>query len=167
MPRPAALKKDFVFVLLAIAVLSILTIFLTLRGHVGKSTAVGTVPEFNAEQGEKPKEVTTPTGLKYTDLKIGTGEKAEIGSVVQVHYTGTFKDGTQFDSSKGKRPYSLTIGKGEVIKGWEEGLQGMRAGGKRKLVIPYQLAYGEGGRPPKIPPKAELHFELELVAVSN
>src|SRR5262245_8363528 len=105
MPRSAAMKKDFAFVLLAIAVLSVLTIFLTLRGHMGKNTGGGTVPEVNAEQNDKPKEVTTPTGLKYIDLKVGTGDKAEMGSTVAVHYTGWFKDGKEFDSSKGKRPY--------------------------------------------------------------
>jgi FKBP-type peptidyl-prolyl cis-trans isomerase len=170
MPRPAAINRDFAFVLLAIAVLSVLTIVLTLRGHVGKTAAPVEGAELVAEQDdkEKPKEVTTPTGLKYTDLKVGTGEKAEIGTTVEVHYKGWTTDPTKpFDSSIGKRPYPVTIGKTSVIKGWHEGLQGMRLGGKRLLIIPPELAYGDEGRPPKIPPKAVLTFEVEIVSLSN
>jgi peptidylprolyl isomerase len=119
---------------------------------------------------EVGKEITTDSGLKYIDEKEGTGREAEEGNWVTAHYTGTLKDGTKFDSSydhPGKTPlkFRLASGPGGVIPGWVEGVAGMKEGGKRKLIIPYQLAYGELGRPPAIPPKAELIFEVELVKV--
>ena len=110
--------------------------------------------------------VTTPSGLQYEDEVVGTGQEAKKFDVVEVHYTGTLKDGKKFDSSKDRdTPFALTIGKSRVIKGWTEGLQGMRVGGKRKLIIPPDLAYGPDGRPPVIPPKAELTFEVELLKI--
>jgi FKBP-type peptidyl-prolyl cis-trans isomerase len=125
------------------------------------------------KEGDKPtdkdkneKVVTTNSGLKYIDQKEGTGERAREGDTVAVHYTGWLKDGTKFDSSVDRGvPFELTIGKTRVIKGWTEGLQGMREGGKRKLIIPPDLAYGEEGRPPKIPGNSELTFEIELVKI--
>jgi len=110
--------------------------------------------------------VKTSSGLEYEELQIGSGDPAKAGHTVEVHYTGWLKDGTKFDSSVDrKKPFSFTIGRGMVIEGWEEGVQGMRVGGKRKLIIPYQLAYGERGRPPVIPEKAELTFEVELLKI--
>jgi peptidylprolyl isomerase len=110
--------------------------------------------------------ITTTSGLKYIDLKTGDGrEEARVGSTVMVIYTGTFEDGKQFDTNVGKQPYPVTIGKTSVIKGWHEGLVGMRAGGKRKLIIPPDLAYGKEGRPPVIPPNATLVFEVEVTEV--
>jgi FKBP-type peptidyl-prolyl cis-trans isomerase len=118
----------------------------------------------DADKNEKV--ITTNSGLKYIDLKQGTGERAREGDTVDVHYTGWLKDGTKFDSSVGKDPLTLTIGgKPRVIRGWTEGLQGMRVGGKRKLIIPPDLAYGKPGRPPAIPPDSELTFELELLKI--
>jgi len=111
------------------------------------------------------KVITTASGLKYLELKIGDGKEAKEGSRVKVHYTGTLENGTKFDSSLGKDPYPVTIGKTSVIQGWHEGLTGMKAGGKRKLIIPPKLAYGEDGRPPQIPPNATLIFEVEAVTV--
>jgi len=114
------------------------------------------------EKTEK-KWTKTATGLEYLDEKEGTGAKVKAGDTVEVHYTGTFKDGKKFDSSKDRgQPFSFKVGDGQVIKGWDEGLMGMKVGGTRKLKIPYQLAYGENGRPPTIPPKSELHFDIEL-----
>src|SRR5437762_5083959 len=109
----------------------------------------------------------TATGLEYLDEKEGTGAKVKVGDTVYVHYTGTFKDGKKFDSSKdpGRDPFSFRVGAGQVIQGWEEGLVGMKVGGTRKLKIPYQLAYGENGRPPTIPPKSELYFDIELLRI--
>jgi len=109
----------------------------------------------------------TASGLKIEDSVVGTGEEAVAGKTVEVHYTGTLEDGTKFDSSHDRRkPFSFKLGAGMVIKGWDEGVAGMKVGGKRKLVIPYGLAYGERGHPPVIPPKSELTFDVELLRVS-
>jgi FKBP-type peptidyl-prolyl cis-trans isomerase len=112
------------------------------------------------------KVITTDSGLKYEDMTIGTGAEAKSGSRANVHYTGTLTDGTQFDSSRDRgEPFTFTIDGGEVIRGWDEGVKGMKVGGRRKLTIPYESAYGEEGRPPTIPPKATLIFDVELMGV--
>ena len=104
--------------------------------------------------------------FEVVDLKVGTGAEAKEGSKVKVHYTGTLKSGKKFDSSLDRgKPFEFTIGKGQVIKGWDKGVKGMKVGGKRKLTIPYELAYGEHGKPPTIPPRATLIFEIELLGV--
>ncbi|MFL5342404.1 MAG: FKBP-type peptidyl-prolyl cis-trans isomerase [Gemmataceae bacterium] len=114
----------------------------------------------------EPNYTTTKSGLKYADLAEGTGDKAQAGDTVDVHYTGRLKDGTKFDSSLDRgQPISFRLGAGRVIKGWDEGIAGMRVGGKRKLVIPPDLAYGKEGRPPVIPANAELQFDVELVKI--
>jgi hypothetical protein len=111
-----------------------------------------------------PPEVTTPSGLKYVDLVIGTGQSPKPGQMVTVHYTGTLENGTKFDSSVDRgQPLTFPIGVGRVIKGWDEGVMTMKIGGKRKLIIPPDLAYGVSGRPPVIPPSATLLFEVELL----
>jgi peptidylprolyl isomerase len=105
--------------------------------------------------------------LKYIDAKLGTGELAQPGWKYSVHYTGWLHDGTKFDSSVDRgTPIDFIQGAHRVIPGWDQGFAGMRVGGKRRLFIPYQLAYGEGGRGP-IPPKADLIFDIELVAQSD
>jgi FKBP-type peptidyl-prolyl cis-trans isomerase len=110
---------------------------------------------------------TTQSGLEYTDLKQGSGEPATRGDVVVVHYTGSLTDGKEFDSSLGGQPFSFKLGVGEVIAGWDEGVAGMKVGGKRKLWIPAVLGYGRRGSPPEIPPNAELVFEVELLAIQK
>jgi len=121
---------------------------------------------------QKPKVITKPSGLKYIDLKIGTGATAVKGSKIQVHYTGWLyengKRGIKFDSSwdRGKPFIVNNLGGGGVIPGWGEGIQGMKVGGKRELIIPPKLAYGKDGRP-GIPPNATLDFEVELLAIAN
>jgi len=111
-------------------------------------------------------ERTLPGGLKVSDLKIGSGPMAESGRTVSVHYTGWLTDGTKFDSSLDRgEPIGFQLGTGAVIRGWDEGLKGMRVGGKRKLTIPSGMAYGAAGRPPVIPPDATLVFEVELMDV--
>ena len=111
---------------------------------------------------------TTESGLKYILVNKGTGAKAEPGMKVKVHYTGYFEDGKVFDSSVERgEPIEFGLGQGMVIKGWEEGISLMNVGDKMRLIIPYQLAYGEAGRPPVIPAKSQLTFDVELVNVSN
>jgi FKBP-type peptidyl-prolyl cis-trans isomerase len=105
--------------------------------------------------------------LVMTLITPGTGPKAANGDRVRVHYTGTLQDGTQFDSSRGRNsPFEFVLGKGRVIRGWDQGILGMQSGEKRRLVIPPNLAYGPNGHPPKIPPNATLTFEVELVSIS-
>lgn len=106
------------------------------------------------------------TELQIEELSVGSGEVAQIGDTVSVHYTGTLTDGTKFDSSKDRgTPFEFTIGEGMVIKGWDEGVPGMKIGGSRKLTIPYTMAYGERGIPGVIPAKATLIFEVELLEI--
>jgi FKBP-type peptidyl-prolyl cis-trans isomerase FkpA len=110
--------------------------------------------------------VTTTSGLQYEDLQEGTGTAAKSGDTVEVHYTGWLKNGTKFDSSHDRHsPFVFPLGAGRVIKGWDEGVAGMKPGGKRKLVIPANLAYGSRGAGSVIPPDAELTFEVELLKV--
>jgi FKBP-type peptidyl-prolyl cis-trans isomerase FkpA len=110
--------------------------------------------------------ITTNSGLKYEDLQEGTGTEAKAGDNVQVHYTGWLTDGTKFDSSLDRRsPFTFKVGAGRVIKGWDEGVAGMKVGGKRKLTIPPELGYGSRGAGGVIPPNAELIFEVELLKV--
>ena len=111
--------------------------------------------------------VVTPSGLKYWDLKAGTGKQAKKGKDATVHYTGwLLENGKKFDSSLDRgKPFEFTVGAGQVIKGWDEGVAGMKVGGKRQLRIPPELGYGLRGAPPVIPPGAYLIFDVELLDV--
>lgn len=110
----------------------------------------------------------TDSGLQYWDIKIGLGPLAKAGDNVKVHYTGWLTTGKKFDSSvDANQPYEFTLGQGEVIKGWDEGVAGMKVGGKRQLRIPPDLAYGEAGHPPQIPENSTLVFDVQLLAVKE
>lgn len=117
------------------------------------------------------KVVTTASGLRYSDQQVGTGAEAVSGRTAEVHYTGWLNDGhdqpgTKFDSSHDRnQAFSFALGAGMVIKGWDEGVAGMKIGGKRRLLIPSQLGYGANGAPPAIPGNANLIFDVELLAV--
>ena len=118
---------------------------------------------MNVEKSE-----VTASGLRITDLDVGSGAEASAGQMVVVHYRGTLEDGTQFDASYDRgTPFSFPLGAGRVIKGWDEGVQGMKVGGKRKLVIPADLGYGARGAGGVIPPNATLIFEVELLEVKG
>jgi peptidylprolyl isomerase len=110
--------------------------------------------------------ITTDSGLKYEDEVVGTGDTPKTGQKVVVHYTGTLEDGTKFDSSRDRQqPFSFTLGIGQVIKGWDEGLSTMKVGGRRHLIIPANLGYGSRGAGSVIPPHATLHFDVELLEI--
>ncbi|BAS55816.1 MULTISPECIES: FKBP-type peptidyl-prolyl cis-trans isomerase [Leptolyngbya] len=117
----------------------------------------------NPAESKEPTE--TASGLKYVDVVEGTGETPEVGQLVTVHYTGTLKDGTKFDSSRDRgQPFKFKIGVGQVIKGWDEGVGSMKVGGRRTLEIPPDLGYGSRGIGP-IPPNSTLFFDVELLKV--
>ncbi len=111
---------------------------------------------------------TTASGLQYEEIQAGTGVQPKKGDVVQVHYTGWLTNGTKFDSSRDRgEPFEFKLGAGRVIKGWDEGVATMKVGGKRKLVLPPDLAYGSRGAGGVIPPNAELVFEVELLGIQE
>lgn len=119
-----------------------------------------------SEKNQKANDVTTSSGLKYSDQVVGTGVEAVAGKTVSVHYTGWLASGQKFDSSVDRgQPFSFPLGAGRVIKGWDEGVQGMKVGGKRKLTIPSELGYGSRGAGGVIPPNATLIFDVELLDV--
>jgi FKBP-type peptidyl-prolyl cis-trans isomerase FkpA len=117
-------------------------------------------------QGATMSQTTTASGLQYEDIKIGEGDAATAGKTVAVHYTGWLTNGKKFDSSKDRgQPFEFPLGGGRVIKGWDEGVQGMKVGGVRKLTIPASLGYGSRGAGGAIPPDATLVFEVELLKI--
>jgi FKBP-type peptidyl-prolyl cis-trans isomerase len=132
-----------------------------------KITPVTKVEPVKEDKGDQVDPVpSTEGGLKYEDVRVGTGPGAKKGDPVVVHYTGWLASNRQvFDTSMGKTAFRFVLGRGQVIKGWDEGVVGMKAGGKRLLTIPASLGYGEKGAPPRIPPNADLLFEVEMVRI--
>jgi FKBP-type peptidyl-prolyl cis-trans isomerase len=147
----------------AIFALGLTAVFVLAQSATRKSTT----PNTNAPSKVTGDGVKTPSGLIYWELRVGNGEVAKEGSHVRVHYTGWLTNGKKFDSSvDGGKPFDFTIGNGEVIKGWEEGVAGMRVGGKRQLRIPPDLGYGADGTPDgTIPPNATLIFDVQLLGL--
>jgi len=135
----------------------------TLFAMAPDSTQANAAALGGALQSEKPQ--LTASGLRITDLEIGDGPEASAGQTVSVNYRGTLEDGKEFDSSYNRGPFSFPLGAGRVIQGWDEGVAGMKVGGKRKLVIPPELGYGSRGAGKVIPPNATLIFEVELLGV--
>jgi FKBP-type peptidyl-prolyl cis-trans isomerase len=148
----------------AIAILLALTAIFALAQTATKKSAA---PNTSAPTKVTGNGTRTPSGLVYWDIRVGTGEVAKEGSHVRVHYTGWLISGKKFDSSvDAGKPFDFTIGNGEVIKGWEEGVSGMKVGGKRQLRIPPSLGYGAEGTPGgPIPPNANLIFDVQLLQV--
>jgi FKBP-type peptidyl-prolyl cis-trans isomerase len=156
------------YVAVVMIVLVLMAVLVVARNVSAQSAAKkSTAPNTNAPTKVTGDGVKTPSGLTYWDLRIGNGETAKEGSRVLVHYTGWLTDGKKFDSSvDAGTPFKFTIGNGEVIKGWEEGIAGMRVGGKRQLRIPPELGYGAQGTPDgPIPPNTTLIFDVKLLGV--
>jgi FKBP-type peptidyl-prolyl cis-trans isomerase FkpA len=127
---------------------------------------VAACAQSQAPSGGGGSEVTTASGLKYEDTKVGTGAEARAGQTAVVHYTGWLTDGQKFDSSKDRgQPFSFPLGRGRVIRGWDVGVAGMQVGGLRQLTIPPEEGYGSRGAGGVIPPDATLIFEVELLAI--
>lgn len=140
---------------------SILVVVLFTVGAV----ALAAGPAASSRPAGAPKVVTTASGLKYVDLEVGNGSEIKKGMRVLVDYEAWLPDGTKFDSSYDRRePFSFKVGEGQVIEGWDEGMVGMKVGGKRKLTIPPAIGYGEAGAPPRIPANATLTFEIKALA---
>lgn len=162
MARTVSVKN---FVLRALTILTALAIAPLVTAQPSDAAAAS-APSPTAAQ-----RVKTQSGLQYEDIKTGTGDVARSGHLVTVHYTGWLKSrdgstGRKFDSSRdSNQPFTFRLGSGQVIQGWDEGVQGMRVGGIRKLVIPSYLGYGPRGAPPDIPPNATLVFEVELLGL--
>ena len=147
-----------------VAPLAITTLVLMTSGCTKR---VEEPPTAEFKPTEAPPVPPGPEKLEIVDEVVGTGAEAKKDDRIKVHYTGTLMNGKMFDSSRGKDPFSVTIGAGQVIKGWDQGLLGMKVGGKRKLTIPWPDAYGEKGSPPSIPPKAALKFDIELLEITT
>jgi FKBP-type peptidyl-prolyl cis-trans isomerase len=140
-----------------------------LRWVIIGALVVGSNYSFaNNQQSQPQVKVENLMGkLEITDLVVGQGAEAKSGQKVTVHYTGTLENGTKFDSSLDRhKPFQFQLGVGQVIKGWDEGVKGMKVGGKRKLIIPAEMGYGSRGAGGVIPPNATLIFEVELLEVS-
>ncbi len=155
-----------------IVVCAIVLLVTQLSGDRTNRAQTTSVPEAGITQtvsnmSNLDEAVTTPSGLKYIEIAPGDGASPEKGQKVTVHYTGTLEDGIKFDSSRDRnKPFSFTIGVGQVIPGWDEGVGTMKVGGRRQLIIPSDLGYGPSGAGGVIPPNATLIFDVELLNIS-
>jgi len=149
-----------------LSIILVLALFACNKSDEKKEEALTETQNTNASKPVLGQEITTASGLKYIDEVIGAGKTPKTGDKVKVHYTGKLEDGTKFDSSHDRnKPIEFTLGVGQVIKGWDEGLSTMKSGGKRKLIIPSEIGYGERGRGNLITPGATLYFDVELLDV--
>lgn len=183
MPSPAPLRSFFWLLLLGIVLLTIALVVrsgLLARKNPGEPLSAAMRAALASENKPQlstadelaieklfPTARTLPSGVRYVLLAPGAGDRPQPGQQVAVRYAGRLLDGTPIDSSEahGGQPFVFRLGRGQVIKGWDDALPDMRKGEKRTLIIPYWLAYGDNGRPPKIPPRATLVFEVELVEI--
>lgn len=155
--RQARRRQQQIILSVVAVILASVVLFLALRDRY----------QSEGEQAAEPGPAATvnPSGLIIEEINPGVGDPAQVGDVVQVHYTGWLENGDQFDSSSGSTPLEFTLGAGRVIPGWEEGILGMQVGERRRLIIPPNLAYSTTGFGGVIPPNATLTFEVELVAI--
>jgi peptidylprolyl isomerase len=164
----------------SISLLSCVSLVSLVGSASGDNLAIAVTNSARQQSGEarsllaltkaKPaaKTITTASGLQYTILKAGKGDKPKKGQIVSVHYTGTLTNGKKFDSSRDRgQPFSFTVGEGQVIKGWDEALSDMKVGERRKLTIPAKLGYGAQGAGADIPPNATLIFDVELLKIGS
>lgn len=150
---PKTLPRAFVAALLAVASPLV-------------ATAAGASQDKNPAATPTGQEVVTPSGLKYTDLALGQGEEARTGKILEVQYVGWIERGAKFDSSRDpEHPFTFRLGAGDALKGWDEGLVGMKVGGRRRLTIPPELGFGKQGVGSVVPPNAVLVYEFELLGV--
>ena len=156
--RANRLRNQRIAIIVIVVLLLVGVAYLVWSAASNKS--VGNLPDLSNM-------TTTASGLQYKDTLVGDGAEVTPGKTVSVHYTGWLQNGVKFDSSLDRgQPFSLNVGLGQVIAGWDEGLVGMKEGGKRLLVIPPELGYGAAGSPPVIPPNATLIFEVEVLEVN-
>jgi len=173
--KAARKRRVILTIAVVVGVLALMALISVLGGDDdgGEDATTTTAPETTTTTAPEKPDVTVPetpppTELQSTDLTVGDGAEAQPGSTVQVHYAGrAYSNGEEFDSSYEGEAFSFTIGQGQVIPGWEQGVAGMREGGRRQLIIPPDLAYREEGRPPQIGPNDTLVFVIDLLRVEE
>jgi FKBP-type peptidyl-prolyl cis-trans isomerase len=165
-PRPTRLIYEMACTQRLVLLPIVFTVLAFVSGCGNSEKSGASSPSSPAKVSGQP--TTTPSGLQYWDIVVGTGDTAVPGKPVSVHYTGWLTSGEKFDSSLDHgKPFVFSLGEGHVIKGWDEGVAGMKAGGKRQLRIPPALGYGDSGAGGVIPPKATLIFDVELLGVGK